>query len=657
MSFEHPTYLYALLAIAVVIIIHLLNLQKFKKVHFSNIKILKELVEEQRKKTKFQQWFLMLLRSLIVGFLVLAFAQWFPDSKTKLQSDVLSIFIDNSTSSVRKLGEPTILELQKKYAKDLIENVGAKKIQLLTNDQFKGKYNRPISPKQALNRLKSIQPTNYRKQLDEVVQKLTISDTTQKSIFLFSDFQSNQHQKKIATKENVFLGNFSAVQKDNIAIENITYLSPIIRFGKKVDLLVDIKNFGNSDRKNISLKLYLGDQLKTIQEISLSAFEQASIPLSFVPYKEDNIGLRLEIEDPYFTFDNEFYSVLPINNSYNVVLISNQQKSVFKPLFSGKEFNLKVHNENNIDFSDLEKANFIILDNLQNWSPSLAGKIKEIQAEKSVDLCIIPSQNLACSKFLELMNFGIVGNWKVERSPIRYLQKQQSLFDGVFAKEINKIQGVFVDNRIDVTNQLNGETILQFDNKKPFLHRFQSGKGRTYLYFSTISESLSYTQHSLIVPITLNMAYLSKPKITHYIIGKTDRIPLTKASNKDLLIYHNGNAFEGEQITFQNKSYLLLDDRFKSKGWYAQGDSTKYTFGLNINSEESSMDFLSDEDLTKIYQNDPNIVMLSTKRSQWDSFIKEQGSENTSWKWFLLTALILYFIEMFYIAFINRKNA
>ena len=43
MNFQNPKLLYALLAIAIPIIIHLFNLQRNKKIYFSSIRFLKEI--------------------------------------------------------------------------------------------------------------------------------------------------------------------------------------------------------------------------------------------------------------------------------------------------------------------------------------------------------------------------------------------------------------------------------------------------------------------------------------------------------------------------------------------------------------------------------------------------------------------------------------
>ncbi len=75
MVFLNPAILLGLLAASIPIIIHLLNFRKLKKVEFSSISFLKELQKSKIKKIKIKQWLLLLLRTLLIILLVLAFAR------------------------------------------------------------------------------------------------------------------------------------------------------------------------------------------------------------------------------------------------------------------------------------------------------------------------------------------------------------------------------------------------------------------------------------------------------------------------------------------------------------------------------------------------------------------------------------------------------
>ncbi|MBR9976556.1 MAG: BatA domain-containing protein, partial [Bacteroidetes bacterium] len=75
MTFLNPLYLIALVAAAIPIILHLLNLRKTRVIEFSTLTFLKELQRSKIRKLKIRQWLLLALRTLIIVFLVLAFTR------------------------------------------------------------------------------------------------------------------------------------------------------------------------------------------------------------------------------------------------------------------------------------------------------------------------------------------------------------------------------------------------------------------------------------------------------------------------------------------------------------------------------------------------------------------------------------------------------
>src|SRR5579863_8723490 len=101
MNFLFPSFLYALSAVSIPVLIHLFNFRRYKKLYFSNVRFLKEVVQESRSRSRLKHWLVLLCRILIVAFLVLAFAQPYIPLKHGVISSggkAVSIFIDNSFS-------------------------------------------------------------------------------------------------------------------------------------------------------------------------------------------------------------------------------------------------------------------------------------------------------------------------------------------------------------------------------------------------------------------------------------------------------------------------------------------------------------------------------------------------------------------------------
>src|SRR5438105_2447936 len=99
MSFVYPSFLWALTALSIPIIIHLFNFRKTIRVFFSDTRFLKHVKQETTQKRRLKQFLVLASRLLFLFFLVIAFAQPFlPSSEDASTSQNISIHIDNSLS-------------------------------------------------------------------------------------------------------------------------------------------------------------------------------------------------------------------------------------------------------------------------------------------------------------------------------------------------------------------------------------------------------------------------------------------------------------------------------------------------------------------------------------------------------------------------------
>ena len=102
MNFFNPTVLFGLIAASIPLILHIINLRKLKKVEFSSLKFLKELQKTRIKRLKIKRLLLLILRTLAIASIVIAFARPTIDSPLPLLSNYSTtstvILLDNSAS-------------------------------------------------------------------------------------------------------------------------------------------------------------------------------------------------------------------------------------------------------------------------------------------------------------------------------------------------------------------------------------------------------------------------------------------------------------------------------------------------------------------------------------------------------------------------------
>ena len=218
MSFLYPSFLWALAAIAVPIIIHLLNLQRSVKLEFSSIQFLQQLKKETASKQKIKHWLILLSRCLFIVFLVFAFCQPFLKSSDDVQypTDYV-IYIDNSLSMENQPNsEVSALEEAKQLAIKWVETnqiVGG--ISLLTNTSSQHYQ----ASKNLIDAITKVQLESQEADFSSIQRKIG-EPKEGKKVVLLSDFQQSSFPQ-LEALVNDSLSNFELVVLNQGAEPNI----------------------------------------------------------------------------------------------------------------------------------------------------------------------------------------------------------------------------------------------------------------------------------------------------------------------------------------------------------------------------------------------------------------------------------------------------
>ena len=135
MRYQNPQLLYALLAIAIPIIIHLFSFRKHKTVYFSSIRFLKEIKEENKKRSTLKNILILISRILAISFLVLAFARPYIPLNNNHKSNNIFLYLDNSFSMESDDGEGRLLDIAKEKARIITKSYSIESnFYIITND-------------------------------------------------------------------------------------------------------------------------------------------------------------------------------------------------------------------------------------------------------------------------------------------------------------------------------------------------------------------------------------------------------------------------------------------------------------------------------------------------------------------------------------------
>src|SRR5688572_10062770 len=123
MTFLYPSFLWALAALSIPVLIHLFNFRKTTRIYFSNTRFLKLVKEVTTAKRRLKHYLILASRLLFLFFLILAFAQpLIPAREQMANNRSILLYVDNSQSMSAQLADKTRgLDAALSFAQNIVE--------------------------------------------------------------------------------------------------------------------------------------------------------------------------------------------------------------------------------------------------------------------------------------------------------------------------------------------------------------------------------------------------------------------------------------------------------------------------------------------------------------------------------------------------------
>src|SRR5258705_8116824 len=260
MSLVYPSFLWALSALAIPIIIHLFNFRKTTRIYFSNTRFLRQVKEETTQKRRLKQYLVLASRLLFLLFLVLAFAQPFLPAKEEMkEQQILSIYVDNSFSMASPVAEKTrALEEAVRMAQGIVDLFPATTtFQLLTND-FSPFSNAVKTRAEITDLLSQIKLSAISRSSSEIVSRVKEKKTT---LFWLSDFQKSTfgENAKIDSSLQVRLVPLVLEKYPNVFVDSVYLENPFAIGGEKNTIHVRLHNSGDKNVDGRVIKVSINE--------------------------------------------------------------------------------------------------------------------------------------------------------------------------------------------------------------------------------------------------------------------------------------------------------------------------------------------------------------------------------------------------------------
>lgn len=725
MNFLYPQFLFGLFALGIPIIIHLFNFRRTKKIYFSNTIFLKNIKKTTTSKLRLKHLLILMARLLFIFFLVITFAQPFLPGKENETGpgagaeNLVYIYMDNSLSMSSELGSNMrgidqginyIEEITNLYPRNT-------SYKLLTNEF--GSFSRaPKSGSELNEMITDIDLTGIARSMEEVIDKIrgdqqmsasTANAEKRAGVYLISDFQKSTagdlQNIKADTSDQIYLVPIRSSYESNIFVDSVYLTNPFMMAEETNELAVVLRNEGEQEANDLIVRLLINEQQVANASLDLAPFSEGNLQFTLNFPLEKNNRCQIIFEDYPVTFDNEFYFSLTLGDRVKVLEIIpsgrafSQGSAVSKVYANEQVFDFQSYNINNFDYSLIESADLLVLNELGNAANeanlAVVPYIQDFLASGGHILYIPPAngnlnflREVTGNKNITASRAESPDSVRATRNNLANPDMANPFFANMFEGEDENFEMPTAVRYLE--HNLRGESLLQYKTGDPYLLSLS----RSYIsteatasnpihVFSTPlrNEFTSLYRHAIFVPIMYRLASMSKSlnnKLYYYADESTIMLETTNfaqdqgvqavATEDNQRYLYKLQREQQEIIPLQRMAggrlFMEIPQNMVEPGFYSlipmeesasdTSDSVSlFSLAFNVEKQESLIEQYSVEDLQNAFENRDNIKIYEAEDvDAFSELVREQQTSISLWKYSLLLALLFLLTEILLIRFL-----
>lgn len=667
MNFLYPSFLWALTALAIPVIIHLFNFRKPKKVFFSNVRFLDTVNKKSSSKVRLKHLLALAARLLMLFCLIMAFAQpYLSESNAGLKTRQVYFYMDNSQSmSTPVLGNATAFDEAYNLVNEIIDLYPREtQFKLLTNDF--APYSNVFKTRDEVKELTTeLTFSEKSRSLSEINSRLAVGQlgSDPSDVFIISDFQKStigilqdNYASDSINRYRILpiSGNASA----NLYVDTVYLDEPFLFNNEDNKLVVAIRNGGKLDALGALVKFFIADNQYSSASVDVAAGASTLVSFDLSGNFAQTNRCSITIEDFPVVFDNEYYFILKLANRVDVVEIGESSNSPFRSVFANEQlFRYQYFDAGNVDFNAAANARMVILHSVNRLNASTESLTRSL-LDNGASLLLVPSAMADSASYSRLVQLPLDFSDNTSQLPLNNVDLDNPFFDNIFEKvsgRYNTPRGVPF-----MRWPSRGVNLLEFRNGVPYMSAIDKGEGRLYLMASPLtSEHSDFARHALFVPVMYKIALTSARSSDQLSFSIDEGVVSLEL---DSLVYETVYQLRNEstelvpdQRIVNNRLILELQSDDAGVGYYdlMQGGKKVTSIALNYNKTESELESMSEIELATSLGGQQNVEINEVLSSDdYAEELRQQYSGKNLWKYALVLSLFFLFAEVLILRFL-----
>ena len=678
-----PDILWGLLALAIPIALHLLQLRRFKRIPFSNVAFLKDVQKETQSRHRLRNLLILLMRMLAFAALVLAFADplRMPDDATSASArQAVSIYLDTSPSMMASGEIGPLIQEAKQKATALVEAFSETDKYHIFTSEFSGQDQRFLTQTEALERIAGAQLSSHAPDVNAVVQRsmdqFRRADGATPRAFWVTDLQKSSHDILSANVPDTSVAwhvlPVVANIVPNVWIDSVWFNAPLALSDQPAALHVRIAHDANEGVDGLPLTLSVDGVTEALGSFNLVPGLPTDTVVRFTHGAPGPHRLTISLEDAPVRFDDTHYVGYDVEAAVDVFHWTDASNpfrtaslSVDQALESARPGVFVDRGDALPSPQSLAGYDLVVADALLAPSPGALSLLQQFVEGGGTVLVVPDSAAQGTSDLCGALGMRTPKGWLREPGQVEEVRWTHPLYRGVFRSIPSRVDWPNYDRILNRTAGASEEVLITAANGMPYLSLLGGTDGRGDVYLlGTSLETGNLTRHGLFVPTLLRLAESARQtQGRRLLLGRDQSITLAvqrdSSAGRDADIAwsiqraSNSNAPQNSKVvpevrTTPDGTRLGWGASLAEPGTYEVTRNQKIvaTFGLNHRPQESRLDpWLSDEwSQTTAEMGWPEVAIWTQPADRVASLVEQHiAGERLAWYFFLAAIFALVF--------------
>ena len=684
MTFLNSIFLFGLAAVTLPLLIHLFSRQRVKTISFSTLEFLKLLQRQKMRRVRLRQLILLILRTLIVLFVVLAFAR--PALRGVLSAGLSAraqttavIVVDNSFSMGLNTPRGLLFEQAKEKATEVVEllKTGDEAYFLLVSDApavVDHTEDFATLRKEVEESELSHRTTDIRAALISAAELLGRSKSANREIYLITDMQRSGWEdllggEVVAVTEGVTLYVIPVTEPraENVSIEEIEFLDRLLEVGKPLTLRATITNHSDRKRENVLVQLFVSGKRIGQTMVDLEARRSSRAELAAVFDAPGQISGYVELEEDDLPFDDRRYFAISVPEKIRVLIVGRADidahylRLALNPFEKPHSLVLPtVTSVDRLGSYALGEFDVIILANVPRLSEAQLSRLESsVEGGKGVIIFLgddidprFYNSRLLPTLFPAVL-LSPVGKMGDTSTFLTFgtIDHEHPIFKGLL-QEKSEIESPKFYLIYDVRPDAVVEPIISYSNGKVALAETRKGQGRAVLFSSAADPDwTNLLRRGIYVPLLYRVVqYLATD-----LAALEERTLVGEAVSKEVGDIEFGEGVvcvgpDGSELAIEPRSsgtaFLLECEDTETPGVhrFISGRTLLRHFAVNVNPVESNLATIERAEVEEVLGG-MSVHMIDPGRTVEEYVLRARYGQEL-WKQFLLVAFLLMCVEM-----------